>query len=216
MDKDKIDIISNEYNNLIRAYSFYGICSKCGKSIKVESRNPILQENIHCDCCKQNSESAEKKEKLIYNNTRYKLKRIWKGLCASDTICDTWKNDFEEFKKWSNNNGYKPWKSLFIYNENSKYSPDNCYWSLDGKECKFNISCEKLDDAVKNIKFICNKLSKVKNDIKEIEYSMASVNEYNKYIVSKYKTFDSKTENIKQSIEKLENILDKIDIDRLE
>ena len=42
------------------------------------------------------------------------------------TICDEWKNDFNEFLKWSLNNGYKPQLQIDRINNDGNYEPNNC------------------------------------------------------------------------------------------
>ena len=43
-------------------------------------------------------------------------------------MCDEWLNDFETFKKWAINNGYKEGLSIDRINVDGNYEPNNCRW----------------------------------------------------------------------------------------
>lgn len=209
-----IDVIENKYSKLIKKYIFYGVCNDCKCSIQLESDKPILIDHVYCKNCNKEKE-VDNKEKFVYSNSRYKLQRIWKGLKTSNKLSDTWKDDFERFRDWSINNEYKPWKQLFIYDENSLYSPDNCYWALDGKEGSYKIECFKIDDTIKNIKFIGNKLKTLRTEVCDIQSSMAGISEYNQYIVKGLKEFEKKSEKIDKLLKDMEKIIEEINLDDL-
>lgn len=50
------------------------------------------------------------------------------GSYVDVTVCDQWKNSFDEFKEWSLMNGFSPKLQLDRINNNLGYSPDNCRW----------------------------------------------------------------------------------------
>lgn len=57
------------------------------------------------------------------NNKRYK-DYGGRGI----TICDEWRNSYEEFKTWAISSGYKEGLSIDRENNNLGYSPLNCRW----------------------------------------------------------------------------------------
>lgn len=73
-----------------------------------------------------------------------RLYRIWhgmKGRCKYEystcknyegrgiTVCDEWKNSFEEFRDWSLSNGYDETLSIDRKDNDGDYEPSNCRWS---------------------------------------------------------------------------------------
>lgn len=44
------------------------------------------------------------------------------------SVCDEWKNDFETFKKWALDNGYKEDLLIDRINTFGNYEPSNCRW----------------------------------------------------------------------------------------
>ena len=62
------------------------------------------------------------------------------------TICDEWLNDYNTFKKWALENGYKPNSKLSIdrIDSSKDYCPENCRWiSISENSARANIGRHK-------------------------------------------------------------------------
>jgi len=56
--------------------------------------------------------------------------RIKNNLISKDiTICQEWKDSYDNFKDWALRNDWSAQKSLRRYDSSKGYNPENCYWS---------------------------------------------------------------------------------------
>lgn len=94
------------------------------------------------------------------DSLKYKLTHLWGVMERSG------KNEFankEEFLKWAEESGYKPWKSLALIDEDSGYSSDNCFWKMDRKKSG-TIQNINEDDTSRNV---CRIIRKCVNDLED-------------------------------------------------
>lgn len=154
-----IDIVGNQYNRLTvlqldkkdEKHRLYWLCKCiCGETKTI--RGDRLKKGItkSCGCLhkeklKQIAEERKSKGKL----KKERLYVIWIGIkqrCLNVNcneykryghkgikICDSWLNDYQDFKKWSMKNGYKENLSIDRIDVYGNYEPSNCKWS-DAKE----------------------------------------------------------------------------------
>ena len=59
------------------------------------------------------------------------------------TICDLWRNGAKDFVKWNLENGYKKGDGIFLKNNETVFSPDNCF-----------IMCKSEFSKIRNSKLI--------------------------------------------------------------
>lgn len=57
------------------------------------------------------------------------------------TVCDDWKNNFENFYQWSIEHGYREGLKIDRINNNEGYNPDNCRWVTHLENCNNRSTC---------------------------------------------------------------------------
>lgn len=120
---------------------------RCGKVIKVSTRNLRSGKVKSCGCTKR-ALIAEKKKTHGMTGTR--IFRIWSGMllrCYTPsssgyeyyggrgiTVCDEWRENFQAFYDWSMENGYKDDLTIDRKDNEKGYSPDNCKWATSKEQ----------------------------------------------------------------------------------
>lgn len=126
------------------------ICQcECGNIVNVNGK--YLREGKTTSCgCYHNELLRERS--LTHGKTHTRLYRIWANIisrcCNSNvdcyeyyggrgiSICDEWKNNFENFYEWSINNGYNEQLTIDRINNDGNYEPSNCRWVTMKEQCK--------------------------------------------------------------------------------
>lgn len=117
-------------------------CS-CGKE-KVVSAFSLRQGQSTSCGCKGLEKSNIGKRTTTHGKSNTKLYRAWKnmkGRCFRPsathyhryggrgiTVCDRWKDSFENFRDWALASGYKEDLTLDRKDEDGDYTPSNCQW----------------------------------------------------------------------------------------
>ena len=89
------------------------------------------------------------KDRCRNKNNKYYERYGGRGI----SICEQWKEDFEEFKKWSYENGYAEGLSIDRRDNDGNYTPDNCRWvdQTTQNRNKSNVVWIELEGEVKRL-----------------------------------------------------------------
>lgn len=77
-----------------------------------------------------------------YNSNAIQYKD-WGG--RGINVCDDWKNNYEVFKEWALNNGYKDNLTLDRIDVNGNYCPENCRWITKVEQNKNTRKCKHIE-----------------------------------------------------------------------
>lgn len=114
---------------------------ECGNVKSISTTGLYYGKTKSCGC--YNKEVASKRM-TIHGKSYTRIHKIWdnmKARCYNQknnryqyyggkgiTVCDEWKNSFEEFYIWAMKNGYTDELTIDRKDINKKYEPDNCRW----------------------------------------------------------------------------------------
>lgn len=114
---------------------------ECGKERKIRGSSLRVGLTKSCGCLNKEIVSKNSKTHGRSNSALHNVWRKMKQRCFSEkdqafkyyggrgiTVCDEWKDNFENFYKCSMTNGYSDGLTLDRINVNGNYEPSNCRW----------------------------------------------------------------------------------------
>lgn len=108
------------------------LCHHCGAFTIVSSSDLRTGNTKSCGCVRKekftNKKHGHSQERLygiyIAMKTRCRSNPYYKDI----SVCMEWLNDYETFRTWALNNGYKNNLTIDRKNNEGNYEPSNCRW----------------------------------------------------------------------------------------
>lgn len=129
----------------------YFVCKcDCGNTTEIRANHILNDNQISCGCIKRKYKDS-KIGTVIYDTWNRMMHRCYninnqkypRYGARGITICDEWKNSYDEFYKWSINNGFQLGLSIDRINNDGNYEPSNCRWTTRKQQMR-NTSRNRL------------------------------------------------------------------------
>lgn len=172
----------------------YWVCQcDCGGIKSARSDSLISGAVKSCGCLKKQQDKINLTANHSHKQSGTRLYKIWQNMkkrCSNihDTryeryggrgisVCNEWKNSFQNFYDWAMDNGYDDSLTIDRINNDGNYCPENCRWATIKEQCENRSTTIKITigNATKSLIEWCK--------IFEIEYG-ATLSRYhrNKFI----------------------------------
>lgn len=179
----KNDLTGRRFGKLVAISSIYDREKKltlwkcqcdCGNICFVRANSLVHGRTNSCGCLRKDSNIKKNTTHGLSKTSLYYAWHSMKARCynANDhnyprygkrgiTVCDEWKNSFENFRDWAMLNGYKNGLSLDRIDNDGNYCPNNCRWTTtkvqnNNRGVSINIT---YNGKTQNLSEWCNELN---------------------------------------------------------
>jgi len=146
----------------------------CGNLTESSCNKLTTGSKLSCGCYKLD---RIKEASTKHSGKGTPLYNVWRGIkercyCPNDKafkyyggkgieVCAEWKNNFETFKKWAEENGYKQGLTIDRLDNDKNYEPTNCRWATMREQSnnKSNISKYELDGKLYSLRDLSEKFN---------------------------------------------------------
>lgn len=179
----KLELSGQRFGKLVAVRSHYDSEKRitlweckcdCGNTCNVRANSLVHGRTKSCGCLRKESNVQNKTKHGMAKTRIYNAWSSMKRRCYTTTnhnyshygkrgisVCDEWKESFEEFYKWAISNGYDDKLSLDRIDNDGNYCPQNCRWASikeqnNNRGVSINIS---YDGKTQNLSEWCKELN---------------------------------------------------------
>lgn len=165
--------------------TYWACVCDCGNKVNVSHDRLTTGQTKSCGCLKvematsriihYNQEHNQKGENRKFPKCRIRIRQIYRHIldrCYKEddpqyknygargiAVCEEWKNNFENFYKWSLCTGYKDSLTIDRIDVNGNYCPENCRWA--SMEAQANNKTNNVRIAYKEKQYTIAEFSKI-------------------------------------------------------